>query len=73
MLFQHSGQGHPADPLARARGRQAPPELERPRRRDIVVNRVEELRVVTPELLPHLIRQAYAFPRQCFVQARPLA
>ena len=73
VLFQHPGQGHPANPLASARGRQAPPQVERPRRRDIVVNRVEELRVVTPELLPHPIRQAHALPRQLLAQARPLA
>ena len=72
VLFQHSGQGHAANPLARARGRQAPPQVERPRRRDVVVNRGEELWIVAPELLPHLIRQAHAFPRQLLAQPRPL-
>ena len=59
MLFRHSGQRHLANPLARARRQQAPPQVERPRRRDIVVNRVEELRVV-------------ARPRQVLAQ-RPLS
>ena len=72
VLFRHSGQRHLANPLARARRRQAPPQVERPRRRDIVVNRVEELRVVAPELVPYLIRQANAFPRQVLAQTRPL-
>ena len=72
VLFQHAGQRQPANPLSRARGRQAPPQVERPRRRDVVVNRGEELWIVAPELLPHLIRQAHAFPRQLLAQPRPL-
>ena len=72
VLFQHSGQRHLANPLACAQRRQAPPKVERPRRREIAVNRVEELRVVAPELVPHLIRQANAFPRQVLAQTRPL-
>ena len=73
MLLQHSGERYLANALTRTRRRQAPPQVECPRRRDVVVNRVEELRIVAPELLPHLIRQAHAFPRQFLIQARPLA
>ena len=72
MLLQHPGARHLANALAGARRRQAPPQVERPRRRDVVVNRVKELRVA-PELLPHPVRQANAFPRQVLAQARPLA
>ena len=72
MLLQHSGERYLANALTRTRRRQAPPQVECPRRRDVVVNRVEELRIVAPELLPHPIRQANAFPRQVLVETRPL-
>ena len=72
MLLQHSGERHLANALARTRRRQAPPQVECPLRRDVVVHRVEELRIVAPELLPHPIRQANAFPRQVLVETRPL-
>ena len=72
VLLQHSGERDLANALTRARRRQVLPEVERPRRRNVVVNRVEELRVVAPELLPYPIRQPNAFPRQVFVETRPL-
>ena len=50
VLLQHPRQRHLANPLAGARRRQAPPQVQRPRRRDVAVNRIEELRVVAPEL-----------------------
>ena len=56
VLLQHSGERHLANAVARTRRRQALPQVECPRRRDVVVNRVEELRIVAPELLPHPIR-----------------
>ena len=73
VLFQHPGQRYLANPLPRARRRKALPQVQRPRRRDVVVNRVEELRVVAPELVPHSVGQANAFPRQFLAQTRPLA
>ena len=73
VLFQHPGQRYLANPLPRARRRKALPQVERPRRRDVVVNRVEELRVVAPELVPHSVGQANAFTRQFLAQTRPLA
>ena len=72
VLFQHSGERHLAHALAGTRRRQAPPQVERPRRRDVVVNRVEELWVVAPELIPHAVGQTQPFPSQVLVQARPL-
>ena len=56
MLFQHSGERRLANALARARSGQIPPQVERQRRRDVVVNRVKELRVIAPELLAHPVR-----------------
>ena len=58
VLLQHLGQRHLANPLARARRRQAPPQVERPRRRDVAVNRIEKLRGVAPELVSHSGRGA---------------
>ena len=50
VLLQHSGERNLANALTRARRRQVLPEVERPRRRNVVVNRVEELRVVASEI-----------------------
>ncbi len=61
-----------ANALRRGRRRQAPPQVERPRRCDVVAGRGEQLRVVAPELLAHPIGLARAFPRQLFADARPL-
>ena len=58
--------------LRRGRRRQAPPQSERPWRREVVADRSEELRVVAPELLAHPVRQARAFPSQVLADARPL-
>jgi hypothetical protein len=69
MLFQYLGERQLANALARSRCRHAPPQVERPRRGDVVVNRIEELWIVAPELLPHPIRQADAFSRQVTVRA----
>ena len=62
VLLQYSGDRDLANALTGARRRQLPPEVDRPWRRDLIVHRVEELRVVAPELLPHPIRQPNEVP-----------
>ena len=42
MLLQHLGERRLVNAVAIARRWQAPPQVKRPRRRDIVVGRVEE-------------------------------
>ena len=73
MLLQQLGECRLANPPGLARGRQTPPQLESPRRRHVVADRVQELRVVAPQLLTHPVRQPDAFPRQVVAQPRPLA
>ena len=72
VLFQQSGQRSLANPLSRARRRQALPKVECPGRRGVGGHRGEELGAVAAELLPHPVREARPVPRQVLAEPRPV-
>ena len=76
--------GDPPDPVALEKALKGPaldppglrgrrhlgPEVEDPGL-DHAADRIEDLRIVAPQLLPHAVRQARAVPRELLVDPRP--